>query len=210
MTTEVILLKPVAGLGAEGDKVAVKNGYARNYLLPQRVATLATLANVRQLDELKRRRTEREAAELAGLREIADKIAKLTLSIPVQTGQGGKLFGAVTTHHIAEALAKDNITVEHRKIELKHPIHSVGTFEVEIKFHHDVTANLKFSVVSSNAPGTEETAEAKARGRKPRAEGSAPAKPTKPAKAEKVERVEPAEKAGKAEKPEKGDKKKKK
>ncbi|MBI5393755.1 MAG: 50S ribosomal protein L9 [Verrucomicrobia bacterium] len=206
MTTEVILLKPVDGLGAEGDKVAVKNGYARNYLLPQRIATLATLANVRQLDELKRRRTEREAAELAGLREIADKIAKLTLSIPVQTGQGGKLFGAVTTHHITEALAKENITVEHRRVELKHPIHALGTFDVEIKLHPEVTAKLKFSVVSSNAPGTEEAAgaEARPRGRRPRAEGGEARKAAKP---EKAEKAAPAEKA---ERPEKGEKKQKK
>lgn len=206
MTTEVILLKPVAGLGAEGDKVAVRNGYARNYLLPQRIATLATLANVRQLDELKRRRAEREAAELAALREIADKIAKLTLSIPVQTGQGGKLFGAVTTHHITEALAKEGITVEHRKVELKHPIHSLGTFEVEVKLHPDVTANLKFSVVSLNAPGTEEAAEAevKSKGRRPRVEGAEQKKGGKADKAEK------AAAGAKAEKPEKGEKKPKK
>ncbi len=204
MTTEVILLKPVAGLGTEGDKVAVKNGYARNYLLPQRIATLATLANVRQLDELKRRRSEREAAELGALREIADKIAKLTLSIPVQTGQGGKLFGAVTTHHIAEALAKENIVVEHRKVELKHPIHSLGMFDVEIKLHPEVTATLKFSVVSLNAPGTEEAAaaEAKPRGKRPpRAEGG---------EARKGARPEKAAPAGKAERSEKGEKKPKK
>ena len=93
------------------------------------------------------------------MREIADKIAKLTLSIPVQTGQGGKLFGAVTTHHITEALAKENVTVDHRKIELKHPIHSLGTFGVEINLHPEVKASLKFSVVSLTAPGAEEAAE---------------------------------------------------
>jgi len=206
MTTEVILLKPVAGLGAEGDKVAVRNGYARNYLLPQRIATLATLANVRQVEELKRRRAEREAAELAALREMADKISKLTLSIPVQTGQGGKLFGAITTHHITEALAKENITVEHRKIDLRHPIHALGTFAVEIKLHPEVTANLKFSVVSLNAPGTGETAEAEAKpkGRKPRAEGG------DTRKTGKTEQAEKAASARKAEKPEKGEKKPKK
>ena len=206
MTTEVILLKPVDGLGAEGDKVAVKNGYARNYLLPQRIATLATQANVRQLDELKRRRAEREVAELSALREIADKIAKLTLSIPVQTGQGGKLFGAVTTHHITEALAKENVTVEHRKIELKHPIHSLGTFDVEFNLHPEVKASLKFSVVSLTAPGAEEAAaaEAKLRAKRPRVESGEARKTAKPEKAEK------AAPAGKAEKPEKGEKKQKK
>jgi large subunit ribosomal protein L9 len=206
MTTEVILLKPVDGLGAEGDKIAVKNGYARNYLLPQRIATLATRANVRQLDELKKRRTEREVAELSALREIAGKIAKLTLSIPVQTGQGGKLFGAVTTHHITEALARENITIEHRKIELKHPIHSLGTFDVEIHLHSEVKAALKFSVVSFNAPGAEEAAaaDAKSKGRKPRVEGGEARKSVKTEKAGK------AAPAGKAEKPEKGEKKQKK
>ena len=135
MTTEVILLKPVPDLGAEGDKVAVKNGYARNYLLPHRIATLATLANVRQLDELKRRRSEREVAELQVFRDLADRIKKIALSVPVQTGPGGKLFGAITTHHISEALNKEGITVDHRALDLRHPIHALGTFDVEVKLH---------------------------------------------------------------------------
>ncbi|MCX6900330.1 MAG: 50S ribosomal protein L9 [Verrucomicrobia bacterium] len=183
MTTDVILLKQVKDLGAEGDKVKVASGYARNYLLPQRLATLATRANVRQLAELKKRRTEREAAELATVRELADKLTKLTLSISVATGPGGKLFGAVTTHHISEALVKEGFEIDHHKLELKHPIHALGTFDVDVKLHPEVTANVKFSIVSKTAPGTEETQAAEAaakspRGRKPRPE--APAKAAEP------------------------------
>jgi large subunit ribosomal protein L9 len=188
MTTDVILLKQVKGLGAEGDKVTVANGYARNFLLPQRLATPATRANVRQLDELKKRRAEREAAELAVVRELADKLSKLTLSISVATGPGGKLFGSVTTHHITEALAKEGFEIDHHKLELKHPIHALGTFDVDVKLHPEVTANLKFSIVSKTAPGTEEAQAAEVaakapRAKKPRAEASA--KPAEPEADEK-------------------------
>ena len=163
--------------------MTVANGYARNFLLPKRLATPATLANVRQLNELKKRRTEREASELATVRELADKLTKLTLSIAVATGPGGKLFGAVTTHHISEALTKEGFQIDHHKLELKHPIHALGTFDVDVKLHAEVTANVKFSIVSKTAPGTEEaeSAEAGAKGpraRKPRAE--APAKAAEP------------------------------
>lgn len=184
MTTDVILLKQVKDLGAEGDKVKVASGYARNYLLPQRLATPATRANLRQMDELKKRRTEREAAELSTVRELADKLSKLTFSISVATGPGGKLFGAVTTHHISEALTKEGFEIDHHKLELKHPIHALGTFDVDIKLHPEVTASVKFSIVSKTAPGTEdaqaaETAAKAPRARKPRAE--APAKAVEPA-----------------------------
>jgi large subunit ribosomal protein L9 len=204
MTTDVILLKPVAGLGAEGDKVAVRNGYARNFLLPQGIATLATRANVRQMEELKKRRAEREAQELESFREQARKIATLTLSIPVQTGPGGKLFGAITTHHITEALAKENLTLDHRRIELKHPIHALGTFEVEVRLHPEVVASLKFSVVSANAPGTETAPEAEARGkgRRPRHE-----RPRGEEKAEAAPKAEKVEQAGKPARPERKKKK---
>lgn len=189
MTTDVILLQPVKNLGAEGDKVTVANGYARNYLLPQRLATLATLSNVKQLETLKARRAAREAEELKTQQTLADQIAKLTLSIPVTTGPGGKLFGAVTSLHIVEALAKEGVRVDHHQIEMKQPHHALGTFDVDIKLHPQVTANLKYSIVSKTAPGTEEAAveEEKPKGRRPRpergrgrhAEAGAPAKEAK-------------------------------
>jgi len=204
MTTDVILLQPVKNLGAEGDKVTVANGYARNYLLPQRLATLATLSNVKQLETLKARRAARETEELKTQQTLADNIAKLTLSIPVATGPGGKLFGAVTSLHIVEALAKEGVRVDHHQIEMKQPHHALGTFDVDIKLHPQVTANLKYSIVSKTAPGTEEAAveEEKPKVRRPRpergrgrrAEAGVPAKEAKagaegkPAKAHADER----------------------
>ncbi len=196
MTTDVILLQQVKGLGAEGDKVTVANGYARNFLLPQRLAMPATRANVRQLEELKKRRTEREAAELASVREIADKLTKLTLSIPVATGPGGKLFGAVTTHHIAEVLVKEGFAIDHHKLELKHPIHALGTFDVDVKLHPEVTASLKFSIVSKTAPGTEETQAAEAAAKAPRGKKARVEPPAKVA--ESPEQKPAAKKGGKS------------
>ncbi|MCX7824994.1 MAG: 50S ribosomal protein L9 [Verrucomicrobiae bacterium] len=190
MTTDVILLQPVKNLGAEGDKVTVASGYARNFLLPQRLATLATRSNIKQLETLKARRAAREAEELKAQQELADKIAKLTISIAVATGPGGKLFGAVTSSHIAEALAKEGIQVDHHQIEMKQPHHALGTFDVDIRLHPQVTANLKFSIVSKTAPGMEEAVvkEEKAKAKRPRpergkskhAEAGAQAKEAKP------------------------------
>lgn len=147
---EVLLLKPVDGLGAEGDQVKVRAGYARNYLLPQGMAVPLTVANRKQVEALKRARGLREAKELDGAQALAKQIEKAGIAIAVKTGEGGRLFGAVTVNDIHAKLTAAGITLEKRRIHLGQPIKTLGKHEVKIKLHPEVSVDLTFDVVSEN------------------------------------------------------------
>ena len=147
---EVLLLKPVEGLGAEGDQVKVRAGYARNYLLPQKFAVALTQANRKRVEALKKRRTEREVSELSGAQALADKISKVALAFAVKTGEGGKLFGAITAADIHQKLVDSGIDIEKKKIHLHTPVKALGKHEVKIKLHADVSVDVSFDVVSEN------------------------------------------------------------
>jgi large subunit ribosomal protein L9 len=147
---EVLLLKPVDGLGAEGDQVKVRAGYARNFLLPQGMAVPLTLSNRKQVDALKKARGLREAKELGGAQELAKQIEKTAIAIAVKTGEGGKLFGAVTANDLHEKLAAAGVVIEKKRIHLGQPVKTLGKHEVNIKLHADVTVVLSFEVVSEN------------------------------------------------------------
>src|SRR5512146_2138366 len=108
--SEVLLVKPVEGLGAEGDQVKVRAGYARNYLLPRAIAVPLTSSNRKQIEALKKRRVEREAQERAG------KLEKIRVAFAVKTGEGGKMFGAVTANDLHDKLAQAGLEIEKRKI----------------------------------------------------------------------------------------------
>lgn len=156
---EVLLLKPVDGLGAEGDQVKVRAGYARNYLLPQKYAVALTQANRKRVDALKKRRTEREASELSGAQALADKIAKVSLAFAVKTGEGGKMFGAITSADLHQKFVDAGIDLDKKKIHLHTPVKTLGKHEVKIKLHADVSVDVSFDVVSEN-PIVEAAAEA--------------------------------------------------
>ncbi len=147
---EVLLLKPVDGLGAEGDQVKVRAGYARNYLLPQKFAVALTQANRKRVEALKKRRSEREVSELSGAKALADKISKVALAFAVKTGEGGKLFGAITSADIHQKLVESGIEIEKKKIHLHTPVKALGKHEVKIKLHAEVSVEVSFDVVSEN------------------------------------------------------------
>jgi large subunit ribosomal protein L9 len=147
---EVLLVKPVENLGAEGDQVKVRAGYARNYLLPRSIAVPLTGSNRKQVEALKKRRAEREAHELSGAQTMAALIEKTRIAFAVKTGEGGKMFGAVTTNDIHEKLAQAGIEIEKRKIQLHTPVKALGQHTVKIKLHADVSVDLNFDVVSEN------------------------------------------------------------
>ncbi len=147
---EVLLVKPVDGLGGEGDQVKVRAGYARNYLLPRNIAVPVTRANRKQVEALKKRRGEREAHELNGARELAQKLEKTSLAFAVKTGEGGKMFGAITANDIHDKLVAAGINVEKRRIHLHTPVKTLGKHEVKVKLHADVSVDLSFDVVSEN------------------------------------------------------------
>lgn len=164
MNTEVILTKNIPGLGAEGDKVAVARGYARNYLLPRGLATLATAASVRHIELLKKKRAEREAAEKTAAEEMAQRIGRLTCTLTVKTGQDGKMFGAVTAGDIAEYLAREQFAVERKQVALEKPIQVIGEHHVAIHLAHGVTAQLKVVVVPAEPPPSVPAAAAERKG----------------------------------------------
>lgn len=148
--SEILLLQPVENLGAEGDQVKVRAGYARNFLLPQGKAVPLTVANRKQVEALKKARALREAKELDGAQALAKQIEKATIAIAVKTGEGGKLFGAVTANDLHEKLAAAGIEVEKRRIHLGQPVKTLGKHAVSIRLHPEVTVELNFDVVSEN------------------------------------------------------------
>ncbi len=162
--SEILLLTPVDGLGAEGDQVKVRAGYARNFLLPRKIAAPVTLANRKQVESLKKRRAEREAQEIQGAQEIAKKLEKTSIAFAVKTGEGGKMFGAITANDLHDKLAQAGIQIEKKKIHLHTPVKTLGKHEVKIKLHADISVDLSFDVVSENpiVPTAEEAAAAAA------------------------------------------------
>ncbi len=159
--TEILLIKPVEGLGAEGDQVKVRAGYARNFLLPQKIGVTITASNRKQVEALKQRRAAREALELDGAKAIASQIEKANIAIAVKTGEGGRLFGSVTANDLHDKLVAAGVSIEKKRIHLGAPVKTLGKHEASIKLHPEVTVTLSFDVVSENpiVPGAgEETA----------------------------------------------------
>ncbi|PYK95896.1 MAG: 50S ribosomal protein L9 [Verrucomicrobia bacterium] len=161
--TEVILTHNVIGLGAESDQVKVAAGYARNYLLPQGLAIPLTAANQRRLEALRQRRAEREAHEFNIMSELAKGLSQMVLLLTAKTGEGGKMFGAITPGSIADELKHQfDVAVDKKKIHLEHPLRTLGEHEVELRLHPEVTATLKVRINTATplpqpleAPATE-------------------------------------------------------
>lgn len=148
--SEVLLVKPVDGLGGEGDQVKVRAGYARNFLLPRHIAVPLTAANRKQIEALKKRRAIREAEELGGAQELAKKLEKTSLAFAVKTGEGGKMFGAITAADIHEKLVAAGLEIDKKRIHLHTPVKTLGQHTVKVKLHAEVTVELNFDVVSEN------------------------------------------------------------
>ncbi|MBW2039614.1 MAG: 50S ribosomal protein L9 [Deltaproteobacteria bacterium] len=144
---EVILMEDIPSLGKTGDVVKVSDGYARNYLLPRKKAMMSTANSLRVLEHEKRllqhklNRFEREAQRLA------QRIEEISCTVAKPSGEGGKLFGAVTSADIEGALREQGVLVDRKKIELEEPIKNLGVYTVPIRLHPQVVAQLKFWVV---------------------------------------------------------------
>lgn len=146
---KVILNTGMDNLGKAGDIVNVKDGYARNYLIPRRIASEATMNNVRTLEHQKRIIADRLRKERKEFEVLAKKISESSITIPVQVGEEGKLFGSVTNKDIAEALSREGFQIDKRKIRLEDPIKEVGSFVIPINLHPDVVAHLPLTVVGA-------------------------------------------------------------
>jgi large subunit ribosomal protein L9 len=144
---QIILTENVPNLGSIGDLVKVKDGYARNYLLPRKLAIVATPKSVKQFEHQKRVVAARMEKLLTSAKGLKEKLEGLSLSISRQVGEEDKLFGSVTTKDIAEALEDKGFDVDRKKIVLDAPIKTQGVFQVPVKLHQDVFATLKVWVV---------------------------------------------------------------
>jgi len=147
---QVILKTQVEKLGDEGDVVNVANGYARNYLIPRRLAIEATAKNRRTLDHEKRMESDQAAKEKRDAQKLATEIANLSCTIRMQAGENDRLFGSVTALDIAAALEEQGIEIDRRKILLDEPIKELGVVTVPARIHPDVTADIKVWVVKTS------------------------------------------------------------
>jgi len=144
---EVILREHVEHLGRRGEVVKVADGYARNYLLPRKLALAVTDANRRLIERERKVVEAREAEEKKGAEALAARVAGTELTIARRVGETDTLYGSVTTADIAEALAALQIRVEKRQVQLREPIKQLGEFDVIVKLHREVAATIKVHVV---------------------------------------------------------------
>ena len=147
---EIILKKDVVGLGFADDIVTVKNGYGRNYLIPQGFAVIASPAAKKMLAEDLKQRAHKLAKIKADAEALAEKINAVSLTCPVKVSAAGAVYGSVTNIQIAEGLAKDGIEID-RKIIVMKDVKALGEFEAAVKLHREVTATVKFAVVPEGA-----------------------------------------------------------
>jgi large subunit ribosomal protein L9 len=144
---EVILREHVDNLGRRGDVVKVADGYARNYLLPRKLALAVTEANKRQIDRERKVADAREAEERQTAEAFGSRLAQIELTIARRVGETEALYGSVTSADIAAALAAKGLEVDRRKIQLDEPIKQLGEYTVPVRLHREVTGQVKLAVV---------------------------------------------------------------
>jgi large subunit ribosomal protein L9 len=148
MNMKVILREDVTSLGKAGDVVEVKLGYGRNYLVPRKMAVIATEASLHHVEHEKTVALARKAKQKAAAGDVAMKLGAAKVTIGRRVGEQDKLYGSVTALDIAEALAGQGVTIDRRDIHLPEPIKALGEFEVEVKLHSEVTAKIKVTVAA--------------------------------------------------------------
>ena len=143
---EVILREDIEKLGGRGDVVKVASGYARNFLLPRRLAVAATGANRKIVEQERQAHLRREAKLEGEAKDLSQLVSAVTLTIPRKAGENDQLFGSVTANDIAEALAAQKYAVERRRIHLEEPIRTLGEHKVSLRLHRSVTAEITVNV----------------------------------------------------------------
>lgn len=145
---KVILIQDVKALGKKGAVAEVAEGYARNFLFPRNLAKEATQVNMKELEHKNTLEAKKKQQILAEAKELANKISAITITILTKAGEGGRLFGSVTSKDIAEVLeSKHKIVVDKRKVELKEPIKTLGDYQAVVKLHPDVQGEFKIQVI---------------------------------------------------------------
>ncbi len=144
---KVILIDEIRGLGSRGDVVTVKDGYARNFLIPKQLAREATPGNLKSIEQERKKWAVLADQEKVVAQKAADNVKGMKIVVHKKVGDHGHLFGSVTTNDIADALTAKGIEVDKRRIELAHPIKSVGVHDVEVRLHREVVAHIQVEVV---------------------------------------------------------------
>ena len=141
---KVILNKDVKGTGKAGDVVTVSDGYAMNMLIPRGLATEATQSNIRQLEKQKAIAAEKKAEEKAAAQELAEKLNKASIKMKIKAGEGGRIFGSITSKDIADAINMQlGMDIDRKKVKLDAPIKQVGQTDVDMRLYQDVNAKIK-------------------------------------------------------------------
>jgi large subunit ribosomal protein L9 len=148
---EVILLQDMGKLGTRGQVVKVADGYARNYLLPQKQAVAATPQNLKWLEQQRVRFLKQEASEKADAADLAKLLEGVSVTETRKAGEQGTLFGSVTAQDIADKLAAQGYKIDRRKIQLEHPLKVLGEYDVPVRLHREVTATVKVKVEAEGA-----------------------------------------------------------
>lgn len=147
---EIVLLEDVKALGKKGQIVKVNDGYARNFILPKKLGVEATSKNLNDLKLQKANAAKVAAEQLAAAKELAEQIEKLSVTLKMKAGEGGKAFGSVSSKEIAEAAAEQlKLDIDKKKLVLPEPIKTFGNHEVPVKLHKDVTAKLTVKVTEA-------------------------------------------------------------
>lgn len=173
--TTILLREDIDTLGGRGEIVKVKAGYARNYLLPQGLATLATKGNVKQIEQERAALLKKAAIEKATADAQKEQMGDISLSFERKAGDGGTLFGSVTSMDIAEALQAKGYEIDRRKISLKDAIKETGEYTVKVKLHREVTLEVPVSVTAEGGEEVEAAPEKKGRKKKEEAAVEEPA-----------------------------------
>ncbi len=151
-TVEVLLKEDVEHLGRRGDIVRVKAGYARNYLLPQNLAMLATASNVKAIEQERQALQRREAREREAAKTVAEQLREMHLRFQRKVSEQGVFYGSVTVQDIAQALAQHGVNIERRRIHLEAPIKEPGSYVATVKLHRDVVIELPITAEAEGQP----------------------------------------------------------
>lgn len=149
-TTDIYLLQPVDALGGEGDRVTVKAGYARNFLLPRNLAMPVSRGNRKYIEALQARKEARLKKEREYAEGVLAKLETVTIAISVKTGEGGKMYGSVSAADLVARLAEEGIELEKKQLNLYTPVRTLGQHSTKIKLHPEITFELNWEVVSEN------------------------------------------------------------
>ena len=145
---EIILLKDIDNVGDKHEIVTVKDGYGRNYLIPQKLAIIANKSNRARLDELKKQEANREAKMLGHYQELASRLKDAVLKVGAKAGTTGKIFGSVTSIQITQALKDQfDIEIERKKVDMPDEVKEIGTYTAKLNLHPEVQADLTFEVI---------------------------------------------------------------